>query len=206
MSTSMVRTWRTLSPRRRPERPDPGCSSPAPVSVARHAVMQGCALRPELCTVREFHQLPHGRRQRWVLTWVLHQHGLQRRRRPCEAAVRHAKAAMPILHQAKHRWHRSSLDRERRLRRLAHHDSVRRVHCHALMPNRLNEVDHWSDLRRVDRASVRDQELHTVRQKSPWRRSMANRVASTARTSSSGALQAEQFRPPHRVLDRQMIS
>ena len=130
-------------------------------STGRHSWPRsdaGRALRPELCAIRELHQLPDDRRRRWILTWFLDQHRPQRRRCPCEAAVRHAKAAMPILHQPEHRLHRSSLHRERRLRRLPHDDSVRRLHGHTLVSNRLNEVDHRSDLRCVNRAGVRNQE------------------------------------------------
>ncbi len=57
-----------------PEGPDAGHPPAAAVGVAGDTMMQGCAFRPELCTVREFHHLPPARRISGIPTRLLDQH------------------------------------------------------------------------------------------------------------------------------------
>ena len=55
---------------------DAGHPSAAAVSIAGDTMMQGCAFRPELCAIREFHQLRHSRRSGSVLTRLFDKHRL----------------------------------------------------------------------------------------------------------------------------------
>ena len=112
---------------------------------------------------------------------------------------------MPLVHHAEQRTRRTALEREAGLRRFPHDRASRCVHSHALMSDRLQEVDDRPDLHHVHRASVGNQEQPDGSPETPVCQVLAESSGEYRIDQVERRAESKELGTTHRVFDPQVV-